>query len=107
MSKYMRLEFIGEGSVFNIKLFALNPFPSPTEMAIKWRIEFPDYLRPTERARFEGDRTRVNDGAELGRWLVARIGMPSPYLAPIKVTAWVTNAIPDELTVSVDQIPAG
>jgi hypothetical protein len=34
-------------------------------------------------------------------------GPPPQKPKPIKVTAWVTNAIPDELTVLVDQIPAG
>jgi hypothetical protein len=107
VSKYMSLETNDSGAAVEVTLFAPNPFPSLTEMAINWRIEFPDHLEPGSRDRFEGSSNRVKDRERLGQWLVWGRGLPPQKPKPIKVTAWVTNAIPDELTVLVDQIPAG
>jgi hypothetical protein len=103
----MILEINSVGILVEVTLFALNPFPSPTEMAINWRIEFPDHLNPGSEGPFEGSTNRVKDRDRIGWWLVRRRGLPPLKPKPIKVTAWVTNSIPDELTVLVDQIPAG
>jgi hypothetical protein len=104
MSEYLSLEVTVDGSRIDFTLYAINPFTSPTEMGIRWKIEFPKELNvrglPTQ-----GEEYRILSAKDqIGRWSGLWLDLPGGRpLKPIKVSAEVTSRIPTELTFPLDK----